>query len=150
MAENENKELEKTSENEPKSDKETDDNQESLIPDEILEAIPVEERGKVISIIKQSMVSSITRRSNPIAEKITTEHITQLINKSDETDKRDRKERQGQRNHDLLLVIIGLIFIGFLIVFLQQDKDLLLKIVIAIISFVGGFGIGKSAKKKEE
>lgn len=155
MAESENKDLEKA----PSSDngdvqkndsKKGNDNDDSIIPDEILEAIPVEERGKVISVIKQSMFSSITRRSNPIADKITTEHITQLISKSDEQDKRDREERKGQRNYNLLLVLIGLAFIGFLIVFLQRDKELLVKIIIAIISFVGGFGVGKSTSKKEE
>lgn len=150
MAENEINDLGKQSEEIPKSEKKIDNGEEPLIPEEILEAIPVEDRGKVISIIKQSMISSVTRRGNPIADKITTEHITQLIAKSDETDKRDRQERQGQRNYNLILVAIGLLFIGFLIVFLQQDQDLLLKIIIAIISFVGGFGIGKSAKKKEE
>lgn len=58
--------------------KKAEDAETSIIPEEILESIPVEERGKVVSIIKQSMFSSITKRSNPIAEKITSEHITQL------------------------------------------------------------------------
>lgn len=156
MAENEDKDLEKVPSSENNGDttkkdsKRENNNDDPLIPDEILEAIPVEERGKVISVIKQSMFSSITRRSNPIADKITTEHITQLISKSDEQDKRDREERKGQRNYNLILLLIGLAFIGFLIVFLQRDKELLIKIIIAIISFVGGFGVGKSTTKKEE
>lgn len=156
MSESENKDLEKVPSSENNGDvqkgdiKKGSENDDSLIPEEILEAIPVEERGKVISVIKQSMFSSVTRRSNPIADKITTEHITQLISKSDEQDKRDREERKGQRNYNLLLLIIGLVFIGFLIVFLQRDKELLVKIIIAIISFVGGFGVGKSTSKKEE
>jgi predicted ABC-type exoprotein transport system permease subunit len=121
-----------------------------IIPEEILENIPVEERGKIVSIMKQSMFSSITKRSNPIAEKITSEHITQLISKSDEQDKRDRTERKSLRNHNLIILLIGLVFIGFLIVFLQKDKELLVKIILAIISFLGGFGLGKSVTKKEE
>ena len=130
--------------------KKAEDAETSIIPEEILESIPVEERGKVVSIIKQSMFSSITKRSNPIAEKITSEHITQLITKSDEQDKRDRTERRSLRNYNLILLIIGLGFIGFLIVFLQNDKELLIKIIVAIISFLGGFGLGKSTIKKEE
>lgn len=122
---------------------------EELIPEEILEAIPEEERGRVASIIKQTMVSGVMRRSNPIADKITTEHITQLISKSDVQDKRDREERKGERNYNLYLIGIGLVFVGFLIVFLQENEDLLIKIVIAIISFVGGFGFGQARKKKE-
>jgi hypothetical protein len=48
----------------------------SMIPEEFLEALPEKERGKVVSFIKQSMFSSEMRRNNPIADKITTEHIT--------------------------------------------------------------------------
>lgn len=125
-------------------------NSEGFIPDEILEAIPEEERGKVASIIKQTMISGVMRRSNPIADKITSEHITQLITKSDEHDIRDRAERKSERNYNLLLVLIGIVFIGFLIVFLQNNEDLLIKVIIGIISFIGGFGFGQSRKKKEE
>lgn len=142
--EKESKELEKT------NDEQESQNSEGIIPDEILEAIPEEERGKVASIIKQTMISGVMRRSNPIADKITTEHISQLITKSDEHDIRDRAERKSERNYNLLLVLIGLVFIGFLIVFLQNNEDLLIKVVIGIISFIGGFGFGQSRKKKEE
>jgi hypothetical protein len=43
-----------------------------------------------------------------------------------------------------------LAFLGFLIVFLKEDKELLYKIIIAIISFIGGFEIGRTTNKKEE
>lgn len=122
----------------------------NMIPDEILESIPVEERGKVVSIFKQSMISGIMRRSNPIADKITPEHISKLIENSDEQDKRDRVERKGQQNYTLFLLITSLIFLGFLIVFLKNEQELLVKILLSIISFLGGFGLGKSRIKKEE
>ncbi len=121
---------------------------EGIIPSEILEAIPEEDRGRVSSIIKQTMFSGVMRRSSPIADKITTEHITQLISKSDEQDLRDRKERKEERNYNLFLILISLIFIGFLIVYLKYNEDLLIKIVIGIISFIGGFGFGQSRKKE--
>jgi len=123
---------------------------EHFIPDEILEAIPEEDRGKVAAIIRQTMISGVMRRSNPIADKITSDHITQLISKSDEQDIRDRTERKGERNYNLILIIISLVFVGFLIIFLQSNEDLLIKIVIGIISFLGGFGFGQSRKKKSE
>ena len=123
---------------------------EDIIPEDILEGIPEKERGRVASIIKQTMISGVMKRSNPIADKITSEHITQLISKSDVLDKRDRDERRSERNYNLLLIIIGLAFTGFLVVFLKNNEDLLIKIVIGIISFIGGFGFGQSRKKKEE
>lgn len=129
--------------------KENSSTSDDIIPDEILDTIPEEDRGKVASIIKQTMVSGVMRRSNPIADKITSEHITQIINRSDDQDKRDRSERKGERNYNLVLIILSLLFVGFLIVFLQSNEDLLIKIVIGIISFIGGFGFGKSRKDKE-
>lgn len=96
------------------------------------------------------MISGVMRGNNPIADKITSDHITDLIKKSDDQDVRDRQERKGERNYNLILIIIGLVFIGFLIVFLQSNEDLLIKIVIGIISFIGGFGFGKTIKASKE
>ncbi|NCA85043.1 MAG: hypothetical protein EOM83_05635 [Clostridia bacterium] len=121
---------------------------EEIIPEEILDAIPEEDRGRVAGIIRQTMIASVMKRSNPIAEKITPEHISQIIARSDDQDKRDRDERKGERNYNLLLVVIALLFTAFLIIFLQNNEDLLVKIVIGIISFIGGFGFGQSRQKK--
>jgi hypothetical protein len=128
--------------------KSSPDNSESIIPDEILEAIPEEDRGRVASIIQQTMISGVMRRSNPIAEKITPEHITDIIDKSDKQDIRDREDRKSDKRYNLTLIILGLIFIGFLIVFLQSNEELLIKIIIGIVSFLGGFGFGRSGKLK--
>ena len=132
------------------SKKPISENAEEFIPEEILESIPVEDRGKIVSIIKQSIFSGVMRRGNPISEKITGEHITKLIEKADNQDIRDRAERRSQRNYNFIILVTGLVFLAFLIVFLKNDKELLYKIIIAIISFVGGFGFGRTTHKKEE
>lgn len=106
------------------------DNIDDIIPDEVLETLPIEDRKNVVRIIKESMVSSITRRGNPISEKITEEHITKLIDKSDSQDLRDRQERKSQRSYNLIILVIGLLFLGFLIIFLKDDKELLYKIIV--------------------
>ena len=142
------KEIKKVENVEPKKE-DFDNNFDSIIPQGILESIPIEDRGKFTAVVRQAMFSSTTNRSNPISDKITTEHITQLITKSDDEDKRDRQERKGQQNYNLLLLVISLVFLGFLIVFLKDDKELLTKIILTIISFLGGFGLGKSNNKKE-
>lgn len=125
-----------------------DDNMTEIIPEEVLKTIPVEERGKMISIIKQSMFSGVVKKSNPISEKITEEHISTLIRNSDEQDKRDRKEHSGDKYFSIILIVIALAFVGFLIVFLQSNEKLLITIITAILSFIGGFGLGKSIKKQ--
>lgn len=101
MADIENKDIELSSSND-KNEAASNDNKklndnDPLIPDEILEAIPVEERGKVISVIKQSMISSVTRRNNPIADKITTEHIrNSLQNLTSKTKGTEKKEKGNE------------------------------------------------------
>ena len=138
--------VKKRNEDEPIKD---DDKDSEFIPDDILEAFPVEERGKLVSIIKQSMFSGIIKRSNPITERITEEHITKLISNSDQQDIRDRKERNHERYFTLGIIILSLVFIGFLVVFLKDKENLLITVITAILSFIGGFGIGKSIKNRE-
>jgi hypothetical protein len=153
MSEKENRKSNKDSSKNHESqetNQEKNSDKGEIIPDEILESIPEEERGKVASVIKQTMISGVMRRNNPIAEKITSDHIGRLIDKSDEQDQRDRKERKSERNYNLILLIIGLVFTGFLIVFLQSNEELLIKIVIAIISFIGGLGFGRTTLKSQE
>ncbi len=145
--------VDKKSDNQQNKDSTNEENRpetEDMLSDEILEAIPEEDRGKVASIIKQTMISGVMRRNNPVAEKITSEHITQLITKSDSQDVRDRKERKGERNYNLVLILVALAFIAFLIIFLQAKEDLLIKIVIGIIAFIGGYGFGQSKKVKTD
>jgi len=129
-------------------DKDIEKTEESkTATNEILEAVPVEERGRFISIMKESMFASFMSSNDPISEKITTEHISKVLDNVDVQDKRDRQERKSDKNYQIAFLLIGLIFMGFLIVFLKDDKDLLYKIIIAVISFIGGFGIGRTKQK---
>ena len=119
-------------------------NSNGFIPDELLNSIPEKDREKFIAVIQETMFSSITKNSNNLTDKLTTDHITSIIINSDTQDKRDKDERKGQRKHNLLIFVLSLMFLGFIIVFLKDDKELLYKIIIAAISFLGGIGIGKS------
>jgi len=119
-----------------------------LIPDDLLGSVPEKDREKFIAVFQETIFSSITKSNNNFAEKLTPDHITSIISNSDTQDKRDRDERKGLRNHHLIIFALSLVFLGFIIVFLKDDKDLLYKIIIAIISFLGGVGIGKSGMLK--
>ena len=118
--------------------------EETRSGNELLEAVTDKDREKLITIIQETMFSSVTKSPNGLTEKLTPEHITSIISNSDTQDKRDRDERKGQRSHNLIVFVLSLAFLGFIIVFLKDDKELLYKIIIAIISFLGGVGIGKS------
>ncbi len=142
MAKKQNKEtkkfpVEKDSEKENHSD-ELDD-----IPPEFLEAIPEEERHRVVSIIRSKMFASFTRETNPIYEKVSSEHITSIINNSEEQDKRDRKERGNIRWMNFGMFILILVFLVFIIIFLIDNENILNLIITASLAFAGGFGVGK-------
>ena len=125
--------------------KETSDSEgtSNIIPDDLLEAIPIEDRGRFKNVITKMMFSGVMKRGNPISEKITSEHISRLIENSNIQDERDRKERKSDKNYKIIFLLIGLFFLAFLIFFLKDDKELLYKIIIAVFSFIGGFGLGK-------
>jgi len=65
MEENRENNAESVNDTDRISKKPISENAEEFIPDEILESIPVEDRGKIVSIIKQSMFSGVMRRGNP-------------------------------------------------------------------------------------
>ncbi len=122
---------------------------ETLIPDEIYENIPEEDRDRIESIVSQTLISGVMRQNHPLSEKITPEHITKLIDNSEARDVRDYQERKSNRWYHLAVLVISLVFLAFLIIFLKEDKELLYKVIIAIISFAGGFGVGAIRQKNK-
>lgn len=136
----------------PQEENKEEDKQESseIIPQEVLDAIPPEDRKHVLSVIKRSMFASITRESNPIFDKISSEHITSIIQNSDNQDQRDRRERWHERLINLLILVIVLAFVGLIVWLLKGDSDLLETILTFILSFAGGFGVGTFYKKKND
>lgn len=72
-----------------------------------------------------------------------------LKNKSSNAqDIRDKQEKSIKK-YQIAYFSIGLIFLGFVIIFIKDNKELLYLIIIAILSFVAGFGIGKITKNKK-
>jgi len=142
MAKKQNKETKKLP---VKKDLEEKNHSDELddIPPEFLEAIPEEERHRVISIIRSKMFASFTRETNPIYEKVSPDHITAIINNSEGQDKRDRKERGNIRLMNLGMFILVLAFLVFIIIFLIENENMLHLIITAFLAFAGGFGVGK-------
>ena len=126
--------------------------QEEAINDfEILKDLPEEKREKVVTMMKESMsFMGVMNQQHPLMEKITSEHITDLIKNSDVEDQRDRQERKTERNFNLAILIIVLVIVIGLIIYLveKQEKSLLDSIIGAILGFGGGFGVGKYTKKR--
>jgi len=129
--------------------KEVTEQSPSIIPPEVLENIPEKERDRVKSFIEQSMTitSGIARNINPIANKITQEHITKIIDYSNDEDKRDREERKGERWHNYLVMVTALVFTFCLILIFKDNSQILIPLITGILAFAGGFGIGKYYRK---
>jgi hypothetical protein len=84
------------------------------------------------------MISS----ANKIAEKLTPEHITQIIDNAEEEDKRSFSAFKMNSVLRTVYIIISLSFALFLLIFFK-DSEYFSTILTAIFSFLGGIGIGK-------
>src|SRR3989304_7237757 len=110
------------------------DNEDLFIPNEIMEKIPEDQREKLVSVIRERTFMGIMKQSHSLSEKLTDNHITDIIKYSDEEDKRDRIERKQERNYNIRILIIVLLVIVGLIIYLveKQEKNLLDSIIGAI------------------
>lgn len=121
---------------------------DSIIPDEVLERIPQKERKEFIQTITK--VAGVFSPQNPLIKKITPDHISTLIKNSDDYDKRDREERQDERNYNFKImatVLFTSVLVCSLFIWTAQI-DLLKFFIGAIFGFGGGFGVGKFYKKQ--
>jgi len=131
------------------NDPEKGGDEDSIIPEELLEQIPKEERGKVVSIIRQTMFSGIMGRRNPIADKISGEHITKMIDESAKDSEREYKEKKNQRWFVFGVILIGTALLIFLTLYLAKDNETtFMNILIPILAFLGGMGAGYGISKK--
>lgn len=89
--------------------------------------------------------------ANPMLEKITPEHITQVLKISDKQEDNSHSEYKTDKRYTFLYFIVGAAIFVFLIYFLiDRDKDLLLKLISYLVAFAGGFGVGRIPRKKEQ
>ena len=129
-------------------DNENEKDGEPVIPEELLNEIPPNQRKEFIQSFTR--ISGVFQQPNPLLKKITSDHITDLIKNHHEADQRDREERQGERNYNFKILITVLLTILILCGgFIYAKQEEFLKYIIgAIIGFGGGFGVGKHYKKE--
>ena len=116
-----------------------------VIPPEIASELPREMR---------QMIGVFAGHANPIAEKVTLEHISQLLSHSEADAKRTHESAKHARwERVLYAALIAAIFV-FLLIFLgERDLDLLIDILsylgTAVVSFLGGLGWRNWGQGKE-
>ena len=120
-----------------------EDNAEIPIPSEVLEKLPVEMRGVIAqSFSASAMVSGPMH--NPMLEKLTSEHISSLIEAVDKDGDRALEDRKHSRIWQTVIVALLVIPIAILLgyfAFLQQNTLVMEIIKLAAVA-LGGFGIG--------
>ena len=119
------------------------------IPQEIIESLPEEHRVSLRAMF--SSLSFSGKPPSPILEKVTEEHITELIDGSKKHDERQYKFAASGRKYNLtyILIFVG-VFVFLTLFFGRSNESLYIEITKAIAflagGFAGGLGVGLSYK----
>lgn len=89
-------------------------------------------------------------RSNPLHQRITSEHIGQIIDKSERDSERAHTSEASERRYRFLYFLIGLVAAIALLVFFSvtNEREMLTNVLIALLGFAGGFGLGRTTRRR--
>jgi hypothetical protein len=134
--------------NEKENGEKEPDNKEVVIPDEVLNQIPPKARGEIKSMLSMISAGYVGPPPNPIAKKLTGDHITKIIDYQEKDDQRGFDYAKDERKMSLIIFFGILIPVTCLIVFfaLIDKVEILIPLISAIVAFGGGYGFGKSKK----
>ena len=132
----------KSSSTEPSGSQDVEQN--LPLPEEVLTDVPREDRQAIFRAF-----SSVTQFAgpvfNPIFQKVTSKHVSQIIDNIESDSVREHKARASHRKYQFLYFILGLIsVVGLIVFFVVSDKEnLALPIITAVTGFLGGFLAGQ-------
>lgn len=134
------------------SNEEEIDNINDIIPAEILEKIPKEAQGKLISSFELMMEGSASPIS-PLMKKIQPEHITSFLEGQKEGQMKEYQDRRDNKVFIVVLVALGIAAFITIIVLLRNNAETMEKIIYAVGGLLagafGGFGLGKNRSSNE-
>ena len=85
--------------------------------DKLLEGVPNEQQHEIKRMfMASSMVLRRVAPEAPIMEKLTGEHLTEIIRNAESESKREHRSAFENKIFILLVTVIGLVFFGFIIV----------------------------------
>lgn len=101
-----------------------------------------------------SMVLRRVAPEAPIMEKLTGEHLTEIIRNAESESRREHRSALENRVFILLVTVIGLVFFGFIIVQLKDKPDVMEKVLFTVGGIIagafGGYGIGTKKRANDE
>ena len=114
------------------------------LPPELLEGMPPEGR-RLFTQAFSSMTQFAGPVFNPVLRRITSEHITQVLDNSEAQSSRDAESERSNRRYQFGYFIVGIAALLFLLVFftLREQYHLLAAVITGAMGFGSGFGVGK-------
>jgi len=116
--------------------------------DEMLRNVPPEIQREIIQ--SRTLLLGAGLEPNPLAEKVTGEHITKILDNTAEESGRRAKDKTQSRIFKFAAAVLAAGLFVFLTVFLKPDRDLYVEIIQLLAIFAGGFGAGYGAKAYRE
>ena len=118
------------------------------VAEELLNEFPPEQIEKITRVMSMSVSGPMP---NPVADKITSEHISKVLENSDKADKRGFEGFKISKKYNLWYSIIGVAFIVFLTLVLKSfGQETFVQGMIIIGSFAAGFAGGYGIKSYKE
>ena len=126
-------------------------NEDSIsgIPPELVEKLPQEAREYVESFI---MASGPVQ--NPMVKKVTSEHITQMLDYREKQSQRTHESSTSERRYTLGYTVMAVaLLVGFAYIMIPKDlgffQEMLEKLIAFGLGGAGGWGWAKSRGSKE-
>ena len=127
---------------------------ESPIPAEVaqvLDTLPVEQRTTIVRFFSQAVLFNRSSPEAEIAKKISSEHITQLLDQDKQAMEYEYKDSQSRRKYQIISISVVCVVVIALVLILKDSPDTLEKVLIGlggvIAGAAGGYGIGKTKDK---
>lgn len=123
--------------------------EETALSSEILGTMPPESRGRVTRSF-----SSITQFAspvfNPVLQRITSEHISQVISNAAAQSNREAEAEKSNRRYQFSYFVVTIVALLSLLVFfaIREQYNVLIPVVTGITGLGSGFGIGKFTNRR--
>lgn len=125
------------------------DDSDSSAPSEMLDKIPAGQRSTFVRSISSSFAQFIAPAINPIFEKVTSAHISTIIENAENERVRENEADKSRRLYQFAYFLIGLLAIIGLVVFftLTDNRDLIAAIITGALGFLGGLAAGRYTRR---
>lgn len=121
--------------------------------DEVLEGVPEEAQNRIRTMLSVTTIAQRTSPQTELMRKMTSENIHEFIQAQDTSDQRSFEDRKGQRKYNIIVLVIGAVFLLILTIVLMANPELLEKILPSIVTLIagafGGYGYGRSHKSED-